>query len=110
VGEPDYVRLGRRGGNTTASTRDMRPVAAHARKSGPNYIEAWLDKVDPEHELAPADREIRARAAQSLWYSDLANRRHKKNGAQNAVEAGPQPTSTVTADHDEKPRHESGPV
>jgi hypothetical protein len=81
MGEPDYRRLGRKGGNTTASRHNMLQAAARARRSGPNYIEAWLDKVDPDHELAPADREIRARAAQSLWYSDLAKRKKaKKNG------------------------------
>jgi hypothetical protein len=76
----DYRALGRRGGLTTAATNDMREFAARARKSSPSSFEYWCAKVDPLGELDHSDREGRARAAQSLYFGDLAKKR-KKNGA-----------------------------
>jgi hypothetical protein len=81
VAQPDYARLralGRKGGNTTAMSRDMRPVAAHARKSAPSSVEYFYPIVDPDGTLDKSDRDARARAAQRKYFSDLARRRKKR--------------------------------
>lgn len=67
-------RIGRLGGLTTASRHDMREVAAHARKSGPNNVEYFYDEVDKDRKLTKSDRHRRAKAAQSLHFSNIRRR------------------------------------
>jgi len=74
----NYRALGRLGGLTTASTRDMRATAAHARAFAPSSLSYWEQKVDPEGQLDKSDREARARAAQSLHYATIARKRAKR--------------------------------
>jgi len=79
----DFRALGRRGGLRTAATRDMRAVASVARRSSPSSFDYWLAKVDPDGTLDKSDRERRARAAQRLYFSDLARKRHAKTAEKN---------------------------
>jgi hypothetical protein len=67
-------RIGRRGGLTTMARHDGAAIAAHARRSGPNNLAYFYDEVDPERVLTKSDRDRRAKAAQSLYYSKLRRR------------------------------------
>jgi hypothetical protein len=81
---PDYRALGRRGGLTTSATRDMRAVAAHARKSAPSSLDYWRARVTTEDgPLDASDRDRRARALMRLYFQDLARKRNPnaKNAA-----------------------------
>jgi hypothetical protein len=81
---PDYKALGKRGGLRTASTRDMREVAANARKKAPSSLDYWRAKVIEEFGVLDAsDRDRRATAAMRLYFSRIARRRRS-----NAKKAG----------------------
>jgi hypothetical protein len=97
-----FRALGRRGGLTTAATRDMRKVAAHARKSAPSSLEYWIDRVDPERELELSDREQRAHAAMRLYFSDLARRR--KLSTADATNGRPRQAAAANSDNEVRSR------
>jgi hypothetical protein len=92
----DFRALGRRGGLTTAATRDMRKVAAHARKSAPSSLAYFYPEVDPDRVLDQSDREQRARAAQRLWFARIARKR--KTG--NETTAAPDKATAANTDHE----------
>jgi hypothetical protein len=71
---PDFAALGRRGGLATASTRDMRAVAARARKAAPSSLGYWRARVDPDGTLDASDRDRRAQAARRLYFAELARK------------------------------------
>jgi hypothetical protein len=75
MSDRDHFRtLGRRGGLALAASTDMRAVAAHARKRAPSSLDYWRTRVDPTGVLDASDRESRARAAQRLHFSELAQK------------------------------------
>jgi hypothetical protein len=68
----DYRALGRKGGLAFAATHDTHAQAAVARESAPSNIETWIAKQPAD--LAPDERERRARAAQRLHFTRLAEK------------------------------------
>jgi len=74
TGDGYYKRLGRRGGLALAASADMRAIAAHARERAPSSLDYWRTRVDPTGTLDESDREARARAAQRLYFSHLAQK------------------------------------
>ena len=106
----DMRALGRKGGLVTASTRDMRVVAAHARKRSPQSLDYWRARVVEEYgALDASDCDQRARAAMRLHFTELgkksaAARRRNSNGNENRadVAAGP-----VRRRHPADPHHRS---
>lgn len=67
--------LGSIGGNEHWSTlhgEARTQATAAARAAGPGSIEYWENKVDPEGEMAPADRTKCAINAKRAYYSRLA--------------------------------------
>jgi hypothetical protein len=76
---PDYRALGKLGGLSTTATRDMREVAAHARRSAPSSLDYWRARVDSDgEELDASERDARARAAMRLYFSNMARKRKAK--------------------------------
>lgn len=53
------------------SKYDSREHAAKMRAAGPAGDAYWLDRVDPERVLDPADRERRAKHAKAAHYARL---------------------------------------
>jgi hypothetical protein len=62
------------------------PVAGTARARA-KFLDRFLDQVDPERELEPDERERRARRARQVYFSKMAQARHRAEKKQNG--AGP---------------------
>lgn len=74
-GDPKTAAIARMGGLARAAKYDGHSVTAAAREAADARFERL---VDPNNSLSVKERARRARAARSLWYSQLALRRHKK--------------------------------
>lgn len=74
-GDPKTAAIARMGGLARAAQYDGHSVTAAARAAADARFERL---VDPDNLLPSRERARRARAARSLWYSQLALRRHKK--------------------------------
>ena len=72
--------------NVKHATTDGRDATAAARAASPGSDEYWLDKVDPERELAIKERRKRARNAKSAHFTKLALAGHRaKKAAEDQV-------------------------
>jgi hypothetical protein len=81
----DFRALGKRGGLATAASRDMRVVAAHARRRSPQSLDYWRARVVEEYgALDASDCDQRARAAMRLHFTELG----KKSAAARRKRAG----------------------
>jgi hypothetical protein len=67
----DYSWRGRLGGLATAMAHDSRVLTAPGRAA---FLKRFLDAVDPYHQLEPAERERRAKAARREYFSRLGRR------------------------------------
>jgi hypothetical protein len=63
--------LGRIGAYRTHATHDPRETTARAREA---FLARFLEEVDPDHELAEAERHRRATAARKAYFAQLAYR------------------------------------
>ena len=78
---------GRIGAYSLHAQTDSREITKNARKA---FNQKFLNEVDPDRVLPRADRERRAAAARSAYYSRLALKsvraRRRKAGRQNGAE------------------------
>jgi hypothetical protein len=102
----DYRALGKRGGLATAASRDMRIVAAHARKRSPQSLDYWRARVVEEYgALDASDCDQRAQARMRLHFAELgkksaATRRKRAGKVLNATNGRPTDrTAAANTDH-----------
>jgi hypothetical protein len=77
----------RTGAHALHSKYSGQEITAAARAAGPGSDDYWLEKVDPDQDLKPAERARRAAHAKKSHYSNLAlrssiARRKNREGAQ----------------------------
>jgi len=82
MADPFNVARGRKGGNRTAATRDMRAVAANARAGLRRRFER---EVDPDGTLDPAERARRTDHAIRAYYAELSLVRLRRQRARRAA-------------------------
>ena len=80
---------GRIGGLALASQRDSRSYTAAARRS---FLGRFYDEVDPDRALPEPERERRAAAAKSRYFTQLAYRSAKVRGERTRVRGRPMNT------------------
>lgn len=67
----EMARRGRKGAAVTHARHDARALTEAGRTA---FLARFLRDVDPDNELAPAERERRAALARQAYFRDLARR------------------------------------
>lgn len=68
------------------SRNDGKQITAKATDASPGRLTYWRNKVDPERVLDPAERDRRAKHAQSEHFARLAFRASKAKQAKRAAQ------------------------
>jgi hypothetical protein len=81
VGDPPLTaaQRGRLGGLTTAERYHDRSYTRKRSEGRLRSLDAWLNALDPQHEIEKAAREDLARRFRSLYASAMVTLRHSRN-------------------------------